>query len=866
MSLEEKKTTTRKPASFGQVSQQLYEIGKLPPQAVELEEAVLGALMLEKDALTAVIDVLQPKSFYKEAHGRIFSAIQNLFQRSEPIDILTVTQELKRTGELEIVGGAYYISQLTNRVASSANVEFHARIIAQKYIQRELIRISSDTIREAYDDTADVFDLLDNAERNLFSVVEGNIRKNYDKMSSLISQAMLQIEAAKNQKSGVSGVPSGFTDLDRMTSGWQPSDLVILAARPAMGKCLGKGTKVVMFDGTLKNVEDVQAGDLLMGDDSTSRLVMGTTRGQENMYWVHQNHGISYRVNESHILSLKRSRNEGAHKHGEVLNIEIRDYLQKSDKFKSNYKGYKVAVEFPVQNVSVDPYFLGLWLGDGHSYSSRITNTDAEVIDYIKDYAEELELEFVEYKQEGKTTNYGITKGFRGQQDFFSLQGELRAMNLLENKHIPQQYISNSTENRLQLLAGLIDSDGHYSEEFNVYEITQKNVQLANDIKYLCDTLGFKTSLNVKKAQIADRNFECDVYRVRISGNVDIIPVKIERKKARARKAITDWRQTGITVEFDKFDDYYGFEIDGNHLFLLEDMTVTHNTAFVLTLARNAAVDFQKPIAVFSLEMASVQLVQRLISAEAELSAEKLKKGQLVDHEMQQLHVKIGKLSEAPLFIDDTPALSIFEMRAKCRRLKAQHDIQMVIVDYLQLMTAGGDNSRGNREQEISTISRSLKSIAKELNIPIIALSQLSRAVETRGGDKRPQLSDLRESGAIEQDADMVLFIHRPEYYGFTQDAEGNATNGLAEIIIAKHRNGAVGSVNLRFVDKLAKFMDMDGGLDGGGMGTYSNDGNGPYDPKAGLGPNDDFNNFPTGGGGSIIRGSKLNDIEEDPF
>ena len=526
MSTEEKKNTTRRTTQFSQVSQQLYEIGKLPPQAVELEEAVLGALMLEKDALTAVIDILQPKSFYKEAHGRIFGAIQNLFQRSEPIDILTVTQELKRTGELEIVGGAYYISQLTNRVASSANVEFHARIIAQKYIQRELIRISSDTIRDAYEETADVFDLLDHAERNLFSVVEGNIRKNYDKMSSLISQAMQQIEAAKNQKSGVSGVPSGFTDLDRMTSGWQNSDLVILAARPAMGK-----------------------------------------------------------------------------------------------------------------------------------------------------------------------------------------------------------------------------------------------------------------------------------------------------------------------------------------------------TAFVLTLARNAAVDFQRPIAVFSLEMASVQLVQRLISAEAELPAEKLKKGQLVDHEMQQLHVKIGKLSEAPLFIDDTPALSIFEMRAKCRRLKAQHDIQMVVVDYLQLMTTGGDNSRGNREQEISTISRSLKSIAKELNIPVIALSQLSRAVETRGGDKRPQLSDLRESGAIEQDADMVLFIHRPEYYGMTQDAEGNSTHGMAEIIIAKHRNGAVGSVNLRFIDRLAKFMDVDSGFDQGGMGTYTNDNpNGPYDPKAGLGPNnDDFNNFPTGGG-SIIRGSKLNDIEEDPF
>ncbi len=518
------KTTRRSPALTKISQSTLLQDGRLPPQAVELEEAVLGALMLEKDALTTVIDILQPASFYKDAHQEIFSAIQNLFQKSEPVDILTVTHELKTAGKLEIAGGAYYISQLTNRVASAANIEFHARIIAQKHIQRELIRISTNTITNAYDDTADVFDLLDTAERDLFSVVEGNIRKNYDKMSTLINQSLQMIETARNQKSGVTGVPSGFTALDRMTSGWQNSDLVILAARPAMGK-----------------------------------------------------------------------------------------------------------------------------------------------------------------------------------------------------------------------------------------------------------------------------------------------------------------------------------------------------TAFVLSLARNASVEFNRPIAVFSLEMASVQLVQRLISSESELPAEKLKKGQLEDHEFQQLHVKIGKLSEAPLFIDDTPALSIFELRAKCRRLKAQHDIQLVIIDYLQLMTAGGDSNRnGNREQEISTISRSLKSIAKELNVPVIALSQLSRAVETRGGDKRPQLSDLRESGAIEQDADMVLFIHRPEYYGFTQDAEGNSTQGVAEIIIAKHRNGAVGSVNLRFIDRLAKFMDLDGGggFDGS-MGGYSGgDGNGPYNPSAGLGPSTDFGM----GNNTVIVGSKLNDIEEDPF
>lgn len=508
---EKLKEGTRKrirPAS----TQQFFDAGKVPPQAVDLEEAVLGALMLEKDALTNVIDILQPKSFYREAHEKIFRAIHTLFERSEPVDILTVTNELKKTGELELVGGAYYITQLTNRVASAANVEFHARIISQKYIQRELIRISTETVRDAYEDSSDVFDLLDNAEKNLFSIVDSNIRKNYDKMSSLINEAIKQIEIAKNQKSGVSGVPTGFSELDRVTSGWQKSDLLILAARPGMGK-----------------------------------------------------------------------------------------------------------------------------------------------------------------------------------------------------------------------------------------------------------------------------------------------------------------------------------------------------TAFVLSVARNAAVTFEKPVAIFSLEMSSLQLVNRLIASESELSAEKLKKGQLEEHEFQQLNAKIGKLAEAPIFIDDTPALSVFELRAKARRLKETHNIELIIIDYLQLMTVGNEKGKGsgNREQEISTISRSLKSLAKELNIPVIALSQLSRAVETRGGDKRPQLSDLRESGAIEQDADMVMFIYRPEYYDMHQDENGNSNAGVGEIIIAKHRNGSLENVKLRFIAKLAKFTDLDNNI------------NQSYDASQGLEPSKDFDNS----SGTVIRGSRMNDIEEDqPF
>lgn len=465
---KKKTTNTRKRTAQSNINQPLWEHGKVPPQAIDLEEAVLGAIMLEKDALTAVIDILKPKVFYKEAHQIIFAAIISLFGKSEPVDILTVTNELKSSGELDIIGGPYYITQLTNRIASAANVEYHARIISQKFIQRELIRISSEIIKDAFEDTTDVFDLLDRAEQNLFAVSESNLRRNYDDMQSLVKDAIEEIEASRGQEGHLRGIPSGFTELDRVTNGWQKSDLIILASRPGMGK-----------------------------------------------------------------------------------------------------------------------------------------------------------------------------------------------------------------------------------------------------------------------------------------------------------------------------------------------------TAFVLSMARNCAVNFKKSVAIFSLEMSSIQLVTRLISSETELSADKLKKGDLKSYEWEQLHAKINTLTEAKLLIDDTPALTVFELRAKCRRLKAQHDIDMVIIDYLQLMSGGWD-SKGNREQEISNISRSLKAMAKELDIPIIALSQLSRAVETRGGSKKPILSDLRDSGAIEQDADMVIFLYRPEYYKIDVDEDGNSTAGIAEVCIAKHRNGALKDIPLRFIAQYARFVDID--------------------------------------------------------
>jgi replicative DNA helicase len=835
--------------------------GKTPPQATELEEAVLGALMLEKEALNDVIEILKPDSFYKENHKHIYEAIISLFGKSEPIDLLTVINELRRLGKLEISGGSAYIAQLTTRVNSAANVVFYARVVLEQAIKRELISVASEIERDSFEDVTDVFQLLDRMQQSLFDISERNIRKNYQDMQTLMGQAFVELETRKNRKDGLTGVPTGLKEFDRVTSGWQKSDLVILAARPAMGKCLGKGTKVVMFDGSLRNVEDVKVGDLLMGDDSKARKVLSLARGQEMMYWIKQNRSIAYRVNESHILSLKRSRNEGKHKNGDVLNIEVKDYLTKSDKFKSNYKGYKVAVEFESQSLEklpITPYFLGLWLGDGHSYSSRITTTDSEVVDYMHEYATELNLTNVVYQQKDRCNNYEITKGNQGgnqneSQAEFSLQSVLRKLNLLQNKHIPEQYLINSTQNRLALLAGLIDSDGSYLDYACGYEITQKNKKLAEQIKFLCDSLGFRTTIRSKKATIKDRNFETEVYRVRFYGDVNKIPVRIARKKARTWNSKVDWQLTGIQVIADKVDDYYGFEIDGNRLFLLEDMTVTHNTAFALSILRNAAVLFQKPVAIFSLEMSSLQLVNRLISAEAELESDKLKTGKIADFEWEQIIHKTAALTEAPIFIDDTPAISILELRAKCRRLKSQHDIQLIIIDYLQLMTGDtGKGGSGNREQEIASISRALKQLAKELNVPVVALSQLSRAVETRGGDKKPQLSDLRESGSIEQDADMVLFLYRPEYYDLLQDENGNSTVGMGQVIIAKHRNGSLDTVNLKFVGKFTKFTNLDD-ADNISAGTYSSAFN-----NSSI-PNEFDVNTNNNLGNEVILGSKMN-------
>jgi len=449
------------------VTTTLPDFGKVPPQAIDMEEAVLGAIMLEKEAVITVLDILKPESFYKEPHQKIFKAISDLSSKEYPVDLYTVTEELRSQNELESAGGPVYLTQLTAKVVSAANVDYHARIVAQKHIQRELIRVATEIQSRSFDDTYDVTELLDYSENALFQIAEGNIKREVSPINVVIKEAIREIEEAGKREDALVGIPSGFTKLDRLTSGWQKSELIIIAARPSMGK-----------------------------------------------------------------------------------------------------------------------------------------------------------------------------------------------------------------------------------------------------------------------------------------------------------------------------------------------------TALALSMARNMAIDHGKKVAVFSCEMSSIQLVNRLIIAETDIPGDKIKNGRLTEDEWKQLDSRIKKLVQAPIFVDDTPAISVFELRAKCRRLMAQHKLDIVIVDYLQLMS--GPENAGSREQEVSNISRSLKSIAKELNVPILALSQLNRSVEMRGGTKRPLLSDLRESGAIEQDADMVVFIHRQEKFGIPTFEDGSSTRGIAEIILAKNRNGPVDDVRLRFREEKAQFVDID--------------------------------------------------------
>ncbi|HIP61755.1 MAG TPA: replicative DNA helicase, partial [Sulfurovum sp.] len=638
---------------------------------LNIERAVLSAIIFDPEILEDIAAKLKPHDFYLPFHQYMFESMEELLLEEKPVDEEFLRKRLHTKGKFDEVA---MIDILSSNPIS--NTKAYLEEIKAKANKRALVTLATEIKKVTIEDDLDAMDVMNLVEKKLYEITQESMSNDFRESSEITLTMMDEINRMKELgNSKLVGVDTGFHNLNDKTSGFGKGDLVIIAARPAMGKCLGKGTKVLMYDGTLSSVEDVQVGDKLMGDDSTPRNVLSLARGQEDMYWVRQNKGVDYRVNKSHILSLKRSRNDTKHSHGDVLNIEVSDYIQKSDKFQSNYKGYKVAVDFKSSAQEIEPYFLGIWLGDDRSSDVRIATQDKEVVIYLEAYAQRLGKKLHAYKAEDKCPMYGITNiqtegEAKNTKD--SLQATLRQMGVLDNKHIPQNYISNSRENRLELLAGLIDSDGYYDKKHNVMEIVQKRESLSREIKYLADSLGFRVSLKAKQASIKSIGYECEVYRVRIVGDLDAIPTRIPRKQARALLSRRDYKHTGISVEYDKFDDYYGFVLDGNHLFLLEDMTVTHNTALVLNMALKA-IERGEGVAFFSLEMPAEQLMLRALSAKTSIPLQALRVGDLRDEQWSQLAAAVSETSKQKLFADDGGYATIHHVRSKLRKLKAQN-------------------------------------------------------------------------------------------------------------------------------------------------------------------------------------------------
>ncbi|ESA38423.1 replicative dna helicase [Leptolyngbya sp. Heron Island J] len=767
------------------------------PANIDAEYDIIGAILVDPGAIARIAHKLPPEAFYVHNHRTIYQACLELHRDGQIVDLMTVCTALANNKQLDKVGGKSAIAQMFDLCLTSANVEQHADLILEKHFRRCMARAGAEIQEISKDVSRGLGDCLSEAQRSLGRLLElGVSESSVIKLDQVVALNICKTEDAADDKIP-KGIPTGFYDLDEMLRGVKPGELIILAGRPSMGKCLGKGTRVVMFDGTLKAVENVAVGDLLMGPDSKPRKVLSLARGREMMYWVRQKRAIDYRVNESHILSLKYSGDNGTIKHGDIFNVSVRGYLDKSQRFKERAKGYKVAVDWPDQPLKIDPYLLGVWLGDGSTGKGSIHNPDPEIENFLRDYSSKTGCEYRCYDRESCPEHVLINAS--NAKGLWTLLGEL---GLQGDKRIPDSYVANSIDKRMNLLAGLLDTDGYYCSKFNCFEITLKSKILSEQVKYLADTLGFRTSLNSKQGTIKEVNFSGTYYRVRISGDLDSIPTKVERKQARALKTKRDWRNTGVSVEKDCVDDYYGFEIDGDHLFLLEDLTVTHNTAGLVNVAVNVAAQ-GRGVYISSLEMSAEQLGYRIMSADSSIESGRLRDGKVGQHEWPSLGESVTKLAGLPVWIDDSFRQTPETVAANIQRINAENGpgtINLAMVDYIQLM---GDRGAGNRVAELGKISRGFKGMAKELGLSVWTLSQLSRGVESRN-PKRPLMSDLRESGNIEEDADAVILLYREDYYD-----PDTPDRGLAEWIVGKNRNGPTGTVKLLFEPAFTRFRNL---------------------------------------------------------
>jgi replicative DNA helicase len=776
------------PADGGSVPVDRYGdsgFDRTPPQDIAAEQCVLGGMMLSKDAIADVVEILRPGDFYRPAHTVVFEAVLDLYSRGEPADIVTVAAALGNAGDLARVGGAPYLHTLISCVPTAANSAYYARIVAERAILRRLVEAGTRIVQMGYGSAAgqgrDVDDIVDLAQQAVYDVTERRVSEDFAILADLLQPTLDEIEAVGSRDGVMAGVATGFGDLDRLLNGLHSGQLIVVAGRPGLGKALALDTPLPTPDGWT-TMGEVGVGDELLDAAGRPTRVVAVSEVMtgRTCYEVVFSDGATILADAEHLWvtqtgASRRFARPPQTRTTEEIRATLRTHRSSaaSGEARPNHSvPNAVPLALPERELPVPPYPLGAWLGAGRRRTGLIDTDERELVVRL-----EADGFVAEQPTEGR---YAVAGGL--------VEG-LRASGVLADKHIPVGYLRAAEAQRRALLAGLLDARGSVTPTGEI-RYRADSPRLAHDVYELVVGLGY--------ACVRE-----DAHRVRIAASDDVFRTESKRLDHKERRAsvaapryIVDIRPAAsVPVRCVMVDN-------DEHLYLAgRAMVPTHNSTVAMDFARSASVRHNVASAIFSLEMSKIEIVTRLLSAEARVPLHVLRSGQLSDDDWTRLARRMGEISEAPIFVDDTPNMTLMEIRAKARRLRQRHDLKLVVVDYLQLMTS--PKRVESRQQEVADLSRGLKLLAKELEVPVVAVSQLNRGPEQRT-DKRPQLSDLRESGSIEQDADVVILLHRDDYY----DRESPRA-GEADLIIAKHRNGPTDTITVAAQLHFSRFVDM---------------------------------------------------------
>lgn len=775
------------------------DFGRQPPQDLAAEQAVLGGMLLSKDAIADVLERLRPGDFYRPAHQNVYDAILDLYGRGEPADAVTVAAELDRRNLLRRIGGAPYLHTLISTVPTAANAGYYATIVAEKALLRRLVEAGTRVVQYGYAgaEGADVAEVVDRAQAEIYEVAERRTTEDFVPLEDLLQPTMDEIDAIASNGGVARGVPTGFTELDEVTNGLHAGQMIIVAARPGVGKALALDTPLPTPTGWT-TMGDVAVGDELLGDDGRPTRVVAATDVMlgRPCYEVEFSDGtvivadaahqwltetrVSRKSAQAAAVGYNRYKNQRTFAAVRTT-AEIAETLRcpAQDRRLNHSVVNARALELPDREFLVPPYTLGAWLGDGTSAAAQITAADPEIIMRI----------------EAEDSGAGVG----------TLQARLRTIGVLGNKHIPTEYLRGSEAQRRALLAGLLDTDGTVTVGGAV-QFSVTNQRLARDVNELIVSLGYRCQTSTKRVQGCSETSSI-AYTLTFSTADKVFALERKAIAHKERRAVTGTSRGGsrFIVDVRPIEPVAVrcVEVDNDsHMYLASRaMVPTHNSTLGLDFLRSCSIKHRMASVIFSLEMSKSEIVMRLLSAEAKIKLSDMRSGRMSDEDWTRLARRMSEISEAPLYIDDSPNLTMMEIRAKARRLRQKADLRLVVVDYLQLMSSG--KKVESRQLEVSEFSRQLKLLAKELEVPVVAISQLNRGPEQRT-DKKPMLSDLRESGSLEQDADMVILLNRPD--AFERD---DPRGGEADFILAKHRNGPTKTVTVAHQLHLSRFANM---------------------------------------------------------